>query len=492
VNAIVAVARADFLERTRTFGILIAVAALLELGYLFVPDRSAAYSTVDLGGWRGIYDSAWMGTINAVLTIGFLPLFGFFLIRPAQSRDAFYGTYDIVAASPLPRAIVALGKWSSNVALLIAFAALLVVAAVAMQLVRGEDRSIHLLAYLLPFAIVTVPACAITASLAMAITAIPGLRGIGGGIVWVFVWTALLAIPRQIAGNGTTALDPLGTSLLAASLFHGLAAAEPHVNIGDNFKIGFSFPGAKHVFRFVAVAWSGTAIAMRALWVLVAIAIAAAVSSFALVRANPRARGRFAELPARLVALLPLPPLLRAELGATLGEAGPYWIAGMVAVTIAALVVPEVGLARIVSPLVWIWPIGPIAFATVMDARANCEDVLRATPTPSWRRALARTTSCFLVAAVPVAALGLRDGGAGLIALLPLAFAAASVGVALGALARSSLPFEGLVLLGWYLGAVNHFPPLDPANATRHPLATLAACVMTSIVALAITARRIA
>ena len=326
----------------------------------------------------------------------------------------------------------------------------------------------------------------------MAITAIPGLRGIGGGIVWVFVWTALLAIPRQIAGNGTTALDPLGTSLLAASLFHGLAAAEPHVNIGDNFKIGFSFPGAKHVFRFVAVAWSGTAIAMRALWVLVAIAIAAAVSSFALVRANPRARGRFAELPARLVALLPLPPLLRAELGATLGEAGPYWIAGMVAVTIAALVVPEVGLARIVSPLVWIWPIGPIAFATVMDARANCEDVLRATPTPSWRRALARTTSCFLVAAVPVAALGLRDGGAGLIALLPLAFAAASVGVALGALARSSLPFEGLVLLGWYLGAVNHFPPLDPANATRHPLATLAACVMTSIVALAITARRIA
>jgi ABC-type transport system involved in multi-copper enzyme maturation permease subunit len=489
VNAIVAIARADLLERTRTFGILIAVAALLELGYLFVPDRSASYSTVDLAGWRGIYDSSWMGTVNAVLTISFLPLFGFFLIRPAQSRDAACGTYDIVASSPLPRTMVALGKWTSNVALLIAFAAILGVAAIAMQVVRGEDRTIDLLAYLFPFAIVTVPACAMTASLAMAITAIPGLRGIGGGIVWFFVWTALLAIPLQIAGNGTTALDPLGTSVLTASLFHGLASAEPHVNIGNNIEIGFS-DRSQHVFRFVGVPWNGTAIAMRAAWSLVAIAIAAAVSSFALVRTNPRARGRFAALPARLVALLPLPPLLRAELGATLGEAGPYWLAGMVGVTIAALVVPAEGLARIVAPLVWIWPIGPIAFATVMDVRANCEDVLRATPTPSWRRALARTTSCFLLAIVPVAALALRDGAAGLIALLPLAFAAAAVGVVLGALARSPLPFEGLVLVGWYLGAVNHFPPLDPANASRDPLATLAACATTSVVALAVTAWR--
>jgi len=492
VNAIVAIARADLLERTRTFGILIVVAALLELGYLFVPDRSAAYSTVNLGGWRGIYDSSWMGTTSAVLTMTFLSLFGFFLIRPAQSRDAIYGTYDIVAASPLPRAIVALGKWSSNVALLVAFAALLVVAAIAMQLVRGEDRSIDLLAYLLPFAVVTVPACAITASLAMAITAIPGLRGIGGGVVWFFVWTALFAIPQQIAGNGTTALDPLGTSVLTASLFHGLAAAEPHVKIGNDVEIGFSTMPSKHVFRFVGIPWNGAAIGVRAAWSVVAIAIATAISSFALVRTSPRAGGRFAELPARLVALVPLPPLLRAEVGATLGEAGPYWLAGMIGVTIAALVTPADGLARIVAPLVWIWPIGPIAFATVMDVRATCEDVLRATPTPSWRRALARSTSCFLVAAVPVAALALRDGGAGIVALLPLAFAATSVGVALGALARSPLPFEGVVLVGWYLGAVNHFPALDPANATRHPLATLAACVATSAVALAITARRIA
>ncbi len=491
MNALVAIARADLIERTRTFGILIVVAALLELGYLWVPDRTATYSTVDLAGWRGVYDSSWMGTISAILTVTFLPLFGFFSIRPAQSRDAVLGTYDIVASSPLPRAVVALGKWSSNVALLIAFAALLGVAAIAMQLVRGEDRSIDLLAYVLPFAIVTVPACAITASLAMAITAIPGLRGIVGGIVWFFVWTALLAIPLQIAGNGAAPLDPLGTTVLTASLFHGLAAAQPHVNIGNDLEIGFSDP-SKHVFRFVGMPWDGAAIVQRALWLLVSIAIAAAVSSFALVRTNPRTRGRFAELPARLVALFPLPPLLHAELCATLGEAGPLWLAGMAVVTIAALVVPAEGLARVVAPLVWIWPIGPIAFATVMDVRANCEDVLRATPTPSWRRALARTTSCFLLAAVPVAALASRDGGAGLAALLPLAFAAAAVGVAFGALARSPLPFEGIVLIGWYLGAVNRFPPLDPGNATRHPLAALAACASTSVVALAIAAWRLA
>jgi len=103
VIGIVGVALADFRERSRTFGIFVVVVAALQLGFLFVPDASATYATVNLGGWRGIYNSAWMGATTAMLTVTLLPLAGFFLVRPALYRDVLLSTAELVACAPIGR-----------------------------------------------------------------------------------------------------------------------------------------------------------------------------------------------------------------------------------------------------------------------------------------------------------------------------------------------------------------------------------------------------
>jgi len=160
----VSVALADLRQRTRTFTMFLVVAVALQVGFLLVPDASATYATVNLGGWRGIYNSAWMGTTTAIFTAALLPLAGFFLVRPGLHRDVLLGTHELVVSAPIARVRFVLGKFVSNVVVLAGVALVLVAAAVVMQLVRDESRTIEFAAYAWPYSIVTLPTCALTAA----------------------------------------------------------------------------------------------------------------------------------------------------------------------------------------------------------------------------------------------------------------------------------------------------------------------------------------
>lgn len=265
-----------------------------------------------------------------------------------------------------------------------------------------------------------------------------------------------------------------------------MTAAVPHVHIRNNLSLGVSH-ATKHLFRSPAVVWTFAAIAVRIAWSALAVLLVAAASPYALATAVNQKRSRFIELPTRLASLLPLPPMVRIELAAALGAAGPLWLVGTLGLTIVATVVPADALARAIAPLAWVWPIGPMATASVVDTRARCDDVLRATPAPTWQRAVARTFVCFLLAAVSVAALALREGVAGS-ALLAIALATAAVAVMLGTMLRSPLTFEAAALLVWYLGAVNHLPALDPASAAARPTIVTAVCGMVCTLAILLTA----
>jgi len=492
VTAILAVGRADFRQRTRTFGMVVIVAAALQLGYLFVPDASAAYSTVDLGGWRGVYDSAWMGACTAWLCTMLLPYAGLFLLRPASSRDALLGTYPLVASAPLSRASVVLGKWASNVAVLSALGALLVIAAIAMQLLRGEDRTIDIAAYIVPYLALTIPAVAVIAALALAVDALPPLRGVLGGIAWLFIATALIVVPLTKSGGGihVAPVDPLGVTTLASSMFDSLHASQPAANAQHDLSIGGG-PAAKHVFRFGGIHWSATMLAQRAAWLPASFLVVLLVAPFALTAPRTAAkRSRLGRLPQRFVQRLPLGRLLRAELASAVGTAGPWVLLGSVVLAVLALLLPTVAIDRAIAPLVWIWPLGPIAASSVVDARANLDALLLATPTAVWRRVVARWGACLALAIVPVAALALRHGAAG-ITLVAIAAAICALALAFGAFTRSPVGFSSLMLLAWYLGPVNGLSALDPAAAVAYPASITAAAIAVTALVLAATAARL-
>jgi len=486
VIGIVGVALADFRERSRTFGIFVVVVAALQLGFLFVPDASATYATVNLGGWRGIYNSAWMGATTAMLTVTLLPLAGFFLVRPALYRDVLLSTAELVACAPIGRVRFVLGKFVSDLALLAGVGLLLIVAAVAMQFVRDESRALDVAAYVLPYVLVTLPTCFVVAAGAIVIDSIRQLRGMVGGVVWFVVWNMLLVIPVQLteARGGIASFDPLGFTTISDALLRGLRAAAPSANLQQSLSVGV-VPNVNHphTYRFDGIPWTWVAVLPRVAWAAAAVVACLLVAPFALDFSAKIVRRRNDERLARLAARLPLPPLGRAELAQAFGIAGTWWALGAIALAVLALVVPGEALARGVAPVIWIWPVGSIAALSVLDARTGFDDVLRATPTPAYVRVLWRCLAALALTVVPIAALAVRYGSVGF-TIVTIAFSGVAVGIALGTFTRSPIAFEAFALMAWYLGPVNRVPFFDPANAIRTPLTTIATAFTVGVAAL--------
>ena len=211
IAGVFAIARADFFERTRRYQYLVTIAVTLYLGILFVPPKNANYIAFTVDGYRGIYNSAWVGAMLAVLATMALSLFGFYLIKSAVEVDRQTRVGEIVASTSVGKFEYALGKWLSNAAVLSSVAGVLVLDGILMQLVRGEDRAIHLLALIAPFVVVVLPVIALVSALAILFEMIPFLRGGFGNVVYFFGWLfALAALDPGKSHAPPGWRDPLG------------------------------------------------------------------------------------------------------------------------------------------------------------------------------------------------------------------------------------------------------------------------------------------
>jgi hypothetical protein len=464
MNSVVRIAYSDLAQRTRSFATLLVIAAVLELGYLFVPDAAANYSVVDFNGWRGMLGSTWIGAVTAILTAT-LPFFGFIVVRGALVRDARFGVAEIVAASPLPRPLFALGKWLSDFAFLAGLSALLVLAGVAMQFIRGEDRTLLPLGYLLPFLIVTLPACAVTAALAIVCDAWRPLRGIGGVLLMFAFWIGDLIWSMNVGGEPhATPQDAFGSATLLGGLIAGMHHVLPHVAVGNNVSIGVGDP-SRHMFAAPPLAWSTALIVPRLLWTAAAVALAVCAGAFpaAIVTQRPRVR---TALVARWVAVLPLGSLVRAELALAAGDAGTPWAIGAIVLAVAGFVAPRDAALHIVAPLAWIWPIGPLGVLATRERLAGFADIALATSLAAWRRAAARCAAAMILTTVPLLGV-IAHGGP---AVFAIALALAGCAMLGGALGMTAAAFQAIAVVVWYLGPVNSLPALDPAALAHDPL----------------------
>ncbi|HET9804609.1 MAG TPA: hypothetical protein VFP96_15320, partial [Candidatus Acidoferrum sp.] len=161
--SIAAIARADFLERVRRYSFLLTLIFALFLGYSAATGRIA----LQLGEYRGVYTSAWIGALVAMTTNCFVTLVGFYVVKNAVERDRTTGVGQILAATPLAKSSYTLGKFLSNFAVLSAAVVVLAVCAVLMQIFAGEDPHLDIVALLAPFFVVALPSMALTAAVAV-------------------------------------------------------------------------------------------------------------------------------------------------------------------------------------------------------------------------------------------------------------------------------------------------------------------------------------
>src|SRR5574338_1024031 len=200
-------ARADFLERVRRYSFLVMLGLVILLGY----QTAIGNMRLQLGQYRGEFNSAWIAGMMSIIITFFLGWFGFYLVKGSVARDRETGVGQIMATTPMSRPAYMLGKWISNFAVLMAMVAVLVIAGLIIQLLGGENRQVDLVVYLAPFLYIVMPLMALVAAVAVLFEVIPFLSGGFGNIVYFFAFVMIIpfAMESPIV-EAYPAVEPLG------------------------------------------------------------------------------------------------------------------------------------------------------------------------------------------------------------------------------------------------------------------------------------------
>ncbi len=494
-----AIARADFLERVRRYSYLVTLLFAVYLGYAAGTGRIS----LRLGDYRGLYTSAWIGAMVSLVTTTFVSLVGFYIVKNAVDRDRQTRVGEILAGTPLTKISYLLGKFLSNFAVLVSMVAVLAVAAVAMQLLAAEDRTFHAWALLSPFLLLTLPAMAMTAAMAVLFETFSFLRGGFGNVLWFFLWAFGIGLPGL---TGLPQLDPTGLWMVYQSMVPAARAGIP--GYVDSFSLTVADKSVKLAtgFHWKGVEWTPGVVIARLAWIAAAFALVFCSAWFfdrfdpARSRrkpgAKPRSKGvatpagvtpEFPTVRAPVATSIRLAPLasdarhsgpwrlLAAELRLALKGYRWWWYAVAGGLLIAQFAAPlEVSRGPLLA-VAWLWPILVWSALGTRETRFGTEQLLF-----SCARILPRQFPAAWMAGILVAALtglgaavrlALAGHGAGLLAWAAGVLFIPSLALALGVWSGTSKFFEGLYTALWYIGPLNRVPGLDFTGNASGPQA---------------------
>lgn len=527
-------ARADFFERVRRHGFLITLMVCVYAGYAFLPPNPSHYATLKLGNYRGVYNSAWVGTAVAMLSGVFISMIGFYIVKNAIERDRRTRVGQILATTPISRVQYTIGKTISNFAVLAAMALVVAVACIGMQLLRAEDRSIDLIQLLSPFVLLTLPMLFLTAAVAVFFEAMPVLRGGLGNVGYFFLFGAFLA-GNLIGERWQPQNEPTGSGIALPSMFAAAEAAYPEfepdsAEVSMGFNVRSEGEWNLKTFAWDGIDWTAQHVGWRLSWVVLGLGIGA-VAAIPFDRFDPaRSRGGertasrrrrwgrrpraqaidasdlLAEAPRIVdVHLTPLPADARGfRLGAMVlaewklvARGLRWWYAGPLAAVFAAIFAPLSGVHAIVLPLAWFWPVLQWSKLGTRELRYGTEGIFFSAPHPIARQLFATWIAGVMLAVVAGGAVVVRFAIAGETAsLLAWCVGAAfipSLALALGVWTRSGKFFEVLYTALCY-AILQQATPVDfmgaiPA-ATARGMPGIYAVLTVALLALALLGRQ--
>jgi len=526
LRALYHMARADFLQRTRSYGFLITLGVTLYAAYFFIPPNHSSYSTMQIGGHRGLYNSPYLGSLMALLISPFLSLAGFYLVKNTIERDIQTGVGQILAATTLSKPLYTIGKTISNFAVLAVMVAIMGVAAVVMQFVRHEDVSLHVSQLLVPLVVIALPVMTVVGAVAILFEAIPWLRGGFGNVVYFFLWIAALSMRLGRTDDPHAASNDLfGMGIVVPSISSACEAAFPGSTKGKGFSMGINFKtGGQfwdlNTFRWEGLDWTREIIVGRLWWVGVGLGLALLAAVF-FRRFDPaRERSRRARKVERqppsselvedsvvtdLAHAATLHPLTRrprfsfvfmvlAELRLALHGISLWWYLVAAGLVAAGLFTP-VPISRGFLVVAWIWPLVLWSAMGTRERRLRTDQLVFSTAHPLRRQ----LPACWLAGVIITVLTGsgtavrllLAGDQLGLIAWTAGALFIPTMALTLGVWSGSAKLFEVLYLLLWYLGPANHLAEIDFMGATgpllppRTPLFFLALTAALAMVALA-------
>ncbi len=508
VRIVYHLARADFLERVRRYNFLIMLGLSVFLGYQVAVGNIA----LRLDIYRGEFNSAWVGSMMALIGSFFLGWFGFYLVKGSIARDRETGVGQIMATTPLTRLLYTFGKWASNFFVLMAMILVLAIAGIGIQFLTGENTHLNLLALLAPFLFVTMPVMALVAAIAVLFESISFLSGGFGNVVYFFLFLMLFPLMDKMSVINP-ALEPLGLGLFQQSM--GAAAKAAFPGYSGGFVLG-NPATTSYIFQWPGVHWTSDIILVRLALFGAAIALTLIASIFfdrfdtSLRRPSKErmkenaAEKKFETTPttkeAPAVQLTPLKAstgqfvfvrVLVSELKLLIKGQPWWWYAVAGGLFIAGLANPVETSRTYLLPFTWLWPVLILSGLGNHEIQHNVHQMVFSSAAPLWRQLPASWLAGFLVTLLTGGGVALRliiaGDSAGLLAWISAALFIPSLALALGVWSQGNKLFEVLYVTMWYLGPMNKIAALDfmGASTDGFPLVYLGASLVLVMLAFA-------
>lgn len=532
-------ALADYRERTRRFSFLLTLGITLWAAYMFLPPNDSSYTTMRLGAYRGVYNSAWVGTLVAMLTTIFLGLAGFYLIKNTLTRDYHTRVGELLAASRVTSARYLLAKMLSNLGVLLSIVGVVVVMAGVTQLIRGESTRLEPLELCLPFVLITLPAMVFVAATGVLFETVRWLRGGMGNVVYYIVWVTILIVGVDKNQSSTVLLDPAGVHVAMNQMATACQEAFPDFDPErDGFSLGINIHPEGEPMHLSTYEWrglklSGAQLSMRLVWLAMALGVmlpalwlfdrhsfagtwrgakksrrgaVVEVAEGAPLRAELEvaggghlSSGSFLLEAVREARSWRFAGLVASELRLALKGTSLWWYLVVLALIPACLFAPLEVARAMLFPLAWIWPILKWSPLGTREVQHGTDQLLYSSPSPVWRQLPAVWFAGVLISAATGSGMALRwwlsGDTAAIVSWLVGAMFIPSMALCCGSLTGSSKLFEILYLLLSYAGPFNGVAALDYMGATDDAVRTGMAwnylAVAAALLAVSVVARRV-
>lgn len=194
-NIIYEIAYANILEKMRKQSFIYIVLIIAIISIFFLPSTNGKFGALSFDGYRGIYNSSWVGAVMAILTSITISLFGFYLVNDSIERDNFTGVCKIIASSGVEKSQYIFGKCFGNIIILTLLTLVTFFMGIIIFLIRNESHAFILWEYVKPFLILTMPTILFISSLSILFEVFnmnSGLWRMVYFVIWVYFLSLML------------------------------------------------------------------------------------------------------------------------------------------------------------------------------------------------------------------------------------------------------------------------------------------------------------
>jgi hypothetical protein len=249
----------DYKQRTRSYAFLVTLAISLYAAYLFVPATDANYTTVRIGNYTGIQNSAWIGYVTAMMTSIFLSWIGFYLVNSGIKKDIDTGVGMITATTGISNFHYLMAKAWSNFLVLLSITGIVFLMSIALFFIRAGGYPFEPVQFILPYLLITIPAIFFTAAFAVVAEVFLYRYTILMNIGYFILFCMEISLLIKIQPN----LDPSGVRPVTMAMQQTIVHHYNDTN--DTVSMGFIMGHKEglHSFVFEGVQWTATGILSR-------------------------------------------------------------------------------------------------------------------------------------------------------------------------------------------------------------------------------------